>query len=87
MENRPNLSESIFSQSGGGAVKLDGSEGESTRVNGDDGVAYIWTASSDYGKVLRIGFKKRIASLWLDGHSLRGYADLNMTAFEKILKK
>ncbi|KAJ9098893.1 hypothetical protein QFC19_006232 [Naganishia cerealis] len=49
--------------------------------------AFIWTANSDYGKVVRIGFKKRIAALWLEGHSLGQYTDLNMTAFEKILKK
>ncbi|GHJ86009.1 hypothetical protein NliqN6_2411 [Naganishia liquefaciens] len=50
-------------------------------------VSYIWTANSDYGKVVRIGFKKRIAALWLEGNSLGQYTDLNMTAFEKILKK
>lgn len=50
-------------------------------------VSYIWTANSDYGKVVRIGFKKRIAALWLEGNSLGQYAELNMTAFEKILKK
>lgn len=49
--------------------------------------SYIWTASSDYGKVVRIGFKKRIAALWLEGNYLGQYTDLNMTAFEKILKK
>ncbi|KAJ9123204.1 hypothetical protein QFC22_001397 [Naganishia vaughanmartiniae] len=49
--------------------------------------SFIWTANSDYGKVVRIGFKKRIAALWLEGHSLGQYTDLNMTAFEKILKK
>lgn len=50
-------------------------------------VSYIWTANSDYGKVVRIGFKKRIAALWLEGNSLGQYTELNMTAFEKILKK
>ncbi|KAJ9107551.1 hypothetical protein QFC21_001010 [Naganishia friedmannii] len=49
--------------------------------------SFIWTANSDYGKVVRIGFKKRIAALWLEGNSLGQYTDLNMTAFEKILKK
>lgn len=48
---------------------------------------YIWTATSDYGKVLRLSFKKRIARIWLDAHALQGYVDLNLTAFEKILKK
>lgn len=52
-----------------------------------EGDAYIWTANTDYGKVLRIGFKKRIATLWLDANSLKQYVDLNLTAFEKILKK
>jgi phosphate transporter len=50
-------------------------------------LSYIWTASSDYGKVVRIGFKKRIAALWLEGNYLGQYTELNMTAFEKILKK
>lgn len=77
------LSDSIFSSSAAvqstGGPRLSGEESE--------GVDYIWTASSDYGKVLRIGFKKRIARMWLDGYALKGYVELNMTAFEKILKK
>ncbi|WVQ74954.1 hypothetical protein IAR50_004562 [Cryptococcus sp. DSM 104548] len=48
---------------------------------------FIWTANSDYGTVLRIGFKKRISKVWLDAYALKQYVDLNMTAFEKILKK
>jgi phosphate transporter len=77
------LSDSIFSSAAAahsaGGPRLSGEDGE--------GIDYIWTASSDYGKVLRIGFKKRIARMWLDGFALKGYVDLNMTAFEKILKK
>lgn len=77
------LSDSIFSTSAAvhstGGPRLSGEDGE--------GVDYIWTASSDYGKVLRIGFKKRIARMWLDGYALKGYVELNLTAFEKILKK
>ena len=77
------LSDSIFSSSA--AAHSAGGP----RLSGDDGdaVDYIWTASSDYGKVLRIGFKKRIARMWLDGYALKGYVELNLTAFEKILKK
>jgi phosphate transporter len=80
------LTESIFSHNSSAGF---GSNYNQPRLSGDNGdpVDYIWTASSDYGKVLRIGFKKRIARIWLDGHALRGFAELNMTAFEKILKK
>ncbi|WVR07611.1 hypothetical protein IAU60_004653 [Kwoniella sp. DSM 27419] len=48
---------------------------------------YIWTANNDYGTVMRIGFKKRISAVWLEAYALKQYVDLNMTAFEKILKK
>ncbi|WRT68378.1 uncharacterized protein IL334_005354 [Kwoniella shivajii] len=48
---------------------------------------FIWTANNDYGTVLRIGFKKRISAVWLEAYALKQYVDLNMTAFEKILKK
>lgn len=48
---------------------------------------YLWTANNDYGTVLRIGFKKRISAVWLEGYALKQYVDLNLTAFEKILKK
>ncbi|WWC71593.1 uncharacterized protein I206_105551 [Kwoniella pini CBS 10737] len=48
---------------------------------------FVWTANNDYGTVLRIGFKKRISSVWLEAYALKQYVDLNMTAFEKILKK
>ena len=47
----------------------------------------IWTANNQYGIVLRIGFKKRISAIWLDTYSLKQYVELNLTAFEKILKK
>lgn len=56
-------------------------------LENEEGDAFIWTANTDYGKVLRIGFKKRIAALWLDANSLKQYVELNLTAFEKILKK
>jgi len=49
--------------------------------------AFVWTANNDHATVLRIGFKKRISSLWLEAYALKQYVDLNMTAFEKILKK
>ncbi|WWC90734.1 uncharacterized protein L201_005671 [Kwoniella dendrophila CBS 6074] len=48
---------------------------------------YIWTSNNDYGTVLRIGFKKRISKVWLEAYALKQYVDLNLTAFEKILKK
>ncbi|OCF37916.1 phosphate transporter [Kwoniella heveanensis BCC8398] len=48
---------------------------------------FVWTANNDYGTVLRIGFKKRISAVWLEAYALKQYVDLNMTAFEKILKK
>ncbi|ORX38546.1 SPX domain-domain-containing protein [Kockovaella imperatae] len=48
---------------------------------------FVWTASHDRATVLRIGFKKRISAVWLDVYSLKQYVDLNLTAFEKILKK
>jgi hypothetical protein len=61
-------------------------EGES--ANGDDGRAvFVWTANNDYATVVRIGFKKRISALWLEAYALKQYVDLNLTAFEKILKK
>jgi phosphate transporter len=47
----------------------------------------VWTANNDYGTVLRIGFKKRISAVWLEAYALKQYVDLNLTAFEKILKK
>lgn len=47
----------------------------------------IWTANNDYGTVLRIGFKKRISAVWLEAYALKQYVELNLTAFEKILKK
>lgn len=76
------LSASVFS-----ASSHERSHDEGTGIDEGKEVAYIWTANSDYGKVLRIGFKKRISALWLEAHSLRQYVELNMTAFEKILKK
>ena len=54
---------------------------------GEERPVYIWTANNDYGTVLRIGFKKRISALWLEAYALKQYVELNLTAFEKILKK
>ncbi|KAL7422800.1 low-affinity phosphate transporter [Cryptotrichosporon argae] len=48
---------------------------------------YVWTANNDFATITRIGFKKRITPLWLDAYALKQYVDLNLTAFEKILKK
>ena len=52
-----------------------------------DRPVFVWTANNDYGTVIRIGFKKRISAVWLDAYALKQYVDLNLTAFEKILKK
>jgi len=66
-------------------------EEEANRVDGEQagntGPVWVWTADDDYGKVLRIGFKKRISATWLEAYALKQYVDLNLTAFEKILKK
>lgn len=48
---------------------------------------FVWTANNDYATVTRIGFKKRLTALWLEAYALKQYVDLNLTAFEKILKK
>jgi phosphate transporter len=60
---------------------------ETAESDGDARPAFVWTANNDYATVLRIGFKKRISALWLEAYALKQYVDLNMTAFEKILKK
>jgi phosphate transporter len=51
------------------------------------GPVWVWTANNDFGTVLRIGYKKRISAVWLEAYALKQYVELNMTAFEKILKK
>jgi phosphate transporter len=76
------LSASIFS-----STSNQGGNDAQNEIDEGKEISYIWTANSDYGKVLRIGFKKRISALWLEAHGLRQYVELNMTAFEKILKK
>lgn len=48
---------------------------------------YMWTGANDHATVMRIGFKKRISANWLEAYALKQYVDLNLTAFEKILKK
>jgi phosphate transporter len=48
---------------------------------------YIWTGTGNYGTFARISLKKKISRVWLDTYSLKQYVDLNLTAFEKILKK
>ena len=53
----------------------------------EDRPVFVWTANHDRATVLRIGFKKRISAVWLEVYSLKQYVDLNLTAFEKILKK
>ena len=64
-------------------------EDEEHRVVSESGErpVFIWTANNDYGTVLRIGFKKRISAMWLEAYALKQYVELNLTAFEKILKK
>lgn len=54
----------------------------------DDGrPVYVWTGSNDYATVMRLSFKRRISEVWLEAYALKQYVDLNLTAFEKILKK
>lgn len=48
---------------------------------------YIWTGTGNFGTFARISLKKKISRVWLDTYSLKQYVDLNLTAFEKILKK
>jgi phosphate transporter len=69
------------------AVREAEDRGEDEEQAGKMGPVCVWTAEDDYGKVLRIGFKKRISATWLEAYALKQYVDLNMTAFEKILKK
>jgi phosphate transporter len=52
-----------------------------------DRPVYMWTGSNDHATVMRIGFKKRVSANWLEAYALKQYVDLNLTAFEKILKK
>ena len=63
--------------------------GDDADAHGFDGArpVFVWTANNDYATVVRIGFKKRISALWLEAYALKQYVDLNLTAFEKILKK
>ena len=62
-------------------------EGDAENGASDERPVFVWTANNDYSTVVRIGFKKRIAALWLEAYALKQYVDLNLTAFEKILKK
>jgi phosphate transporter len=48
---------------------------------------FVWTGNNDHATVMRIGFKKRISAVWLEAYALKQYVELNLTAFEKILKK
>jgi len=48
---------------------------------------FVWTGTNDHATVMRIGFKKRISAVWLEAYALKQYVELNLTAFEKILKK
>ena len=48
---------------------------------------FVWKGDGHKAQMLRIQFKKRIAALWLEAYGLKQYVDLNLTAFEKILKK
>lgn len=62
-------------------------EGEGEGEASGDRPVYVWTGSNDHATVLRIGFKKRVSANWLEAYALKQYVDLNLTAFEKILKK
>jgi phosphate transporter len=57
------------------------------QADSDEGPVYVWTGTNDHATVMRIGFKKRISVIWLEAYALKQYVDLNLTAFEKILKK
>ncbi|EIW67285.1 hypothetical protein TREMEDRAFT_45287 [Tremella mesenterica DSM 1558] len=48
---------------------------------------YIWRGDGHRAQMLKIQYKKRISALWLEAYGLKQYVDLNLTAFEKILKK
>lgn len=49
---------------------------------------YIWGRASDENSMyMRVGFKRQISAIWLESYALKNYVDLNLTAFEKILKK
>ncbi|RXK41190.1 phosphate transporter [Tremella mesenterica] len=48
---------------------------------------YIWKGDGHRAQMLKIQYKKRISALWLEAYGLKQYVDLNLTAFEKILKK
>lgn len=64
-----------------------GDDGEGGTNNRRPAPVYVWMGSSDHATVMRIGFKKRISAVWLEAYSLKQYVELNLTAFEKILKK
>lgn len=70
-----------------GLVIMDPSTVPSWVDTDEDRQVLVWTADSNYGRVVRIGFKKRIAQVWLEAYALKQYIELNTTAFEKILKK
>jgi phosphate transporter len=66
-----------------------GASGANGNGNGRNEAApvYMWTANNGYAMVMRISFKKRISAVWLEAYALKQYVELNLTAFEKILKK
>lgn len=66
--------------------ELDG-EREEEQEEDKQRPVYVWTGSGDHATVMRIGFKKRISAVWLEAYALKQYVELNLTAFEKILKK
>lgn len=64
-----------------------GTTGDAEHGHDASDPVFVWTSTSSYGKRMRIGQQKKISRLWLDTYALKQYVDLNLTAFEKILKK
>jgi len=49
--------------------------------------ASIWNSRSNYARDIRMVYKRRITTLYLNAASLRSFVELNWTGFRKILKK
>ena len=47
----------------------------------------IWNSRANYARDIRMIYKRRITTLFLNATSLRSYVELNWTGFRKILKK
>jgi phosphate transporter len=47
----------------------------------------VWTSAGQRASMLKIIYKRKIASLWLEWNALRGFRDLNQEGVKKALKK